>query len=203
MSVAIIPARGGSSRVPRKNIRLFFGKPILYYSIETARMSGLFDQVVVSTDDREIADIALQYGAAVHARPAELARDEVGTQDVIARACMDLRLRSGDLVGCFYATAPLMRVADILRAQAALQEKPTAPYAYSCALKPLRNYDLIHDAGQFYLGQAGAFVSGIPLTAEDVLKIIVPNEFVCDINTIEDWATAEAMYRALHPGVGA
>lgn len=198
MSVAIIPARGGSSRIPRKNIRPFFGKPIIAYSIATALATKLFDRIYVSTEDPEIAGVAVAHGAQVLTRPSTLAANEVGTQDVMAHACSHLKLNPAELVACIYATAPLMRVTDLLRAAAMLEQRPLSPYVYSCALKPLRNYDLLHDAGQFYLGQAGTFVAGVPLTADDVLKLIVPNEFVCDINEEADWARAEQMYAAAH-----
>lgn len=198
MSVAIIPARGGSTRIQRKNIRPFHGKPIIVYSIVAAMASKLFEQVYVSTDDKEIAGVAASHGAMVLERPEMLARNEVGTQEVMQHAVHVLRLRAGELVGCLYATAPLMRVQDLNRAEALLRFRPDTPYVYACSLKPLRDHDLPHDAGQFYLGLAGTFAAGIPLDADDVRKLVIPDAHICDINTPDDWTRAEQMYAAIH-----
>ena len=117
--LCVIPARGGSRRIPRKNIREFRGKPIIAYSIEAAEETGLFDDIVVSTEDAEIAEIATAYGATrIHPRRALMAADDVGTQAVAAdvlRWYMDEARRMPSLVCTLYATAPLVATTDILR----------------------------------------------------------------------------------------
>src|SRR5690606_16447951 len=117
MRVAIIPARGGSKRIPRKNVRPFAGKPMISWSIETALASGLFDQVVVSTDDDEIAQVAESCGAALpFRRPAELADDHTPTRPVIAHAIGELSGLQGARVAeacCIYPTAPFLQADDL------------------------------------------------------------------------------------------
>jgi len=137
MNVAIIPARGGSKRIPRKNLRDFCGEPIIVYSIRTALESGLFEQVVVSTDDDEIADFAVQCGAQVpFMRPAELANDHASTLAVMQHAAQACRAMgwAAQRLCCLYATAPFTQVAD-LRAGLALLDVPTSSgpvqYAFS------------------------------------------------------------------------
>lgn len=199
MNVAIIPARGGSRRIPRKNIRLFHGQPIIWYSIKTAIDSGLFDSVFVSTEDGEIEAISFGAGAKVIHRPQRLAEDAVGTQEVAVQVLLQLEeigLRP-EFACVIYATAPLMQVADLKRGLAALIEHPIAPYAYSASLSPLRASGLLHDAGQFYWGRVPAFLKRVALDAEDVIKVIIAEARVCDINVESDWARAERMYAAL------
>jgi pseudaminic acid cytidylyltransferase len=203
MNVAIIPARGGSRRIPRKNIRLFHGKPIISYSIETARKSGLFDSVVVSTDDDEIAEVAASFGASVIRRHAELAGEEIGPQEVVQYTLWlleDAKLDSMRFVSPFeyacaiYATAPLMSVEDLQRGFAALSAQPDAHFALSVGGSP----DLpLHDAAQFLWGRAAAFQRAVPLFSEKTLLIPIDEARVCDINTDADWACAERMYEAL------
>ena len=199
MRVAVIPARGESKRLPQKNTLPFMGKPILAYSIETARASGLFEEVWVSTESEEIGAIAESLGAKRHRRPAVLSQDHVGTPEVMCAVVRDLCAagRRIDYVCCIYATAPLMLPADLVRGYNALMSKPEAPYAYSCALKPQRERDLRWDAGQWYFGLTDSFVMGIPLDADDVIKVIIPQERVCDINTLEDFHRAEKLYERM------
>lgn len=191
MRTAIIPARGGSRRIPRKNIRDFRGKPILAYSIETALTSGLFDHIMVSTEDEEIAQIVRArwpVSVRVHHRSPALARDEVGTQAVIADA---LRASpESDYACCLYATAPLILASDLWRGWVAVQ-KPDIWYAFSCGTNPL------HDVGGFYWGKASAFRCNAPLFDEHTAMIPLPEERCCDINIPADWDRAEALYAAM------
>ena len=187
-AICIIPARGGSQRIPRKNIKMFHGKPIIAYSIETAKESGLFECIVVSTDNKEIRKVAETYGAAVHMRPPEFGEDAVGTQDVAAE-CLDSMGYTGDMACVIYATAPLMNIADLRWGRVCSEEN--SYYAFSVGTSPLC------DAGQFYWGPTEDFILGAQLIDPKTAMIpIVPGR-VCDINTPEDWARAEQMYAAL------
>ena len=185
---ALIPAKGQSSRIPGKNTREFHGKPIIAYSIETAKASGLFDRVYVSTDDAGTAAIARQYGAAVLKRPEALTLDSVGTQDVVRFHAQD-----GDTVGraayicCIYATAPLLEPLD-LKEGLMLLERYGADYAFSVGTEPLR------DAGAYYWGTKIAFVQSKPLFGPDSLMVPLPEDRCVDINTMEDWQRAEHLY---------
>lgn len=172
-AVAIIPARGGSRRIPRKNIRPFHGRPIIAYSIETARASGLFDRVCVSTDDPAIADIAASCGAWPIPRSSRLAVDEAGTQEVMVEALRDIEC---DYACCIYATAPTMTVADLQRGFDEMVRRDD--YAY------------IH--GWFYWGRAAWF--GVRPLGEEMVR---PERWI-DINTEDDWQRAEGMYAALN-----
>lgn len=174
MRVAIIPARGGSRRIPRKNIREFHGKPIIAYSIEAAKKSGLFQAIYVSTEDANVADVALDFGAIVIRRPWKLAKDEVGTQEVMRDA---LNGMSADYACCIYATAPMMGPDDLRHALDTVQ-KEKVPYAYA--------------DGWYYFGTASAFVDGVPLSA-GVRNLVEVGRWI-DINTEEDWKRAEEMY---------
>lgn len=189
----IIPARGGSTRIPHKNRRLFHGKPIIAYSIETARDSGLFDRIIVSTDDRDIAEIAVAYGAEVEKRSEEMARNEVGTQEVVRDALLAIEAEPNDYVCCVYATAPLMSAADLERG---FEELGTGNYyfTFSVGTQPLC------DAAQFYWGDADAFLSREPLIGPLTAMIPIVPERVCDINIESDWFRAEEMCLALQGG---
>jgi N-acylneuraminate cytidylyltransferase len=192
MRYAIIPARGGSRRIPRKNIRLFHGRPIMAYSIETARQSNLFDGVFVSTDNREISEIAESFGATTILRPAELADEITGTQAVAKHALQFLRARDHDIACCIYSTAPFLTLEDLARGYRLLCEKKAA-FAFSVGTEPL------HDAGQFYWGEARSFVNGVPLFGPDSIMVPIDKSRVCDINTEGDWKRAECMFSALPP----
>ncbi len=185
-NIAIIPARGGSTRVPRKNIRLFHGKPIIAYSIETAKASWLFDQVYVSSDDDEILTIAVKYGASVLLRSEGLGHDSVGTQEVVRDA---LRNPLGaHYICCIYATAPLITPRDLIQGLIQLRWE-NAPYVYTVGPD-------FQDAGQWYWGTYEAFRDSVPL--DHGKQYFLPSHRVCDINTEEDWMRAERMYEALH-----
>lgn len=182
MRVAIIPARGGSQRIPKKNIRDFHGRPIIAYSIAAARSSDLFDHIIVSSDDRKIQNIARQCGAQAIDREMKMSFDEVGTQEVAADALIQMEVDLGivgvDELCCIYATAPMMTATDLCRGYAAMLA--TDSYAY------------IH--GWYYWGKAEWF-DNIPL--DDGIELAKPPDRWIDINTPEDWARAEAMYAAL------
>lgn len=187
-AIAIIPARGGSRRIKRKNIRPFHGKPIIAYSIETAKASGLFDRIIVSTDDREIYDISEQYGADGYIRPFAYGRDEVGTQEV-AKECLDFYQYSGEYACVIYATSPLMSASDLIRGWNCLGIE--GAFIISVGYPPL------HDAAQFYWGTAHDFRVATPLINEGTTLIHIAPERVCDINTSEDWEDALRMYTKL------
>lgn len=192
MRVALIPARGGSQRIPGKNIREFHGKPIIAYSIETAIKSGLFDVVYVSTEAPEIAAIAYDARANIIRRPAEYAANDVGTQEVVANALETLQ-RNGirpEYACCIYATAPLMKPEDLQDGWRRLMQVNPAPH-FVYSVDPDGK-----DAGQWYWGRTDAFISRIPLSPihAQVKKLIIPAKRVCDINVEEDWIRAEQLY---------
>lgn len=190
-TVAIIPARGGSTRIPRKNIKPFYGHPIIAYSIQKALKSGLFDRVVVSTDDQEIAEVAVRYGAEVHLRPPAMALNHVGTQEVAREAIMGLSLDRSDCVCCIYATAPLMSIHDLARGLTILIQDPSVDFTFSVGTDPL------HDAGQFYWGFAHSFLNRAPLISPRTRMIPVSSLRDCDINVPADWETAERLFERL------
>lgn len=187
MRLALIPAKGGSVRLPGKNVKLFHGKPLLQYSVEVARASGLFDRVVVSTDDAKIAELAETMGAIAMMRPKSLA--QVGTQELAAYV-----LRQGqmpDYACVIYATAPMLEPEDLREGWRALVRGRT--FAFAVGTEPLR------DAGMFYFGRAWAFLDGVPLIGPDSALIPIPEARCIDINTAEDFSVAESMYAKLHP----
>lgn len=227
MKLAVIPARGGSKRIPRKNIRPFCGKPIIAWSIEAALQAECFDRVIVSTDDAEIAAVAAQRGAEVpFMRPAELSDDYSGTIPVIAHA-IDWHRQQGmnpEHVCCVYATAPFVRAEDLRRGLDILLQK-NGDYAFAVTRYSFpiqravritaagrvemfhpeyfatRSQDLEeawHDAGQFYWGRADAWLAGKPIFSSDSFPVILPPERVQDIDTPEDWRRAEILFKALH-----
>jgi N-acylneuraminate cytidylyltransferase len=227
MKVAIIPARGGSKRIPRKNCRNFFGKPMIAWSIGAAVESGIFDHVVVSTDDDEIAAIAERCGAEVpFRRPDALSGDHVATRPVVNDAIEKLTMLYGkpSQVCCLYATAPFVRKDDLVDAYSKLMETgaefvfSVAKYAYQIqrALRinaqgftemrypehaMTRSQDLedsYHDAGQFYWGQTAAFLSNRSALQARSVPYVMPPGRVQDIDTPEDWEHAELLFRALN-----
>lgn len=186
--VCIIPARGGSRRVPRKNIRSFHGKPIIAYSIQTALDSDLFGDVLVSTDDDEIGRIAEHYGAGYIKRSAAMAQDGIGTQEVMADAMQQVPC---DYAVCLYATAPLLESQDIDRCVSEVRFR-YRNFAMTVGTDPLR------DAGACYAGRGNAFAAGLPLIDTSTAMVPLPENRICDINTIDDFERAERMYAALH-----
>lgn len=224
--VAIIPARGGSKRIPRKNLAPFAGVPMIVRSIRMALDSGLFDQVVVSTDDGEIAELAQAHGAQVpFLRPANLADDFTGTAAVIVHALQ--QLPRFDYACCVYATAPLLQARYLRQGLELLEQHPEKSFAFSVcsfgfpvqraltvdgqgALTPLypefrntRSQDLpeaFQDAGQFYWGRSDAWLRGEAVYSPASLPVILPRHLVQDIDTPEDWKRAEYLYAALKAG---
>ena len=226
MRVAIIPARGGSKRIPRKNIKDFSGKPMIAWSIEAAKVSGCFHKIIVSTDDQEIADIARQWGAEVpFTRPPELSDDYTGTVPVIRHAIQWLETHEGkvEYACCIYATAPFV-VAQDLQTGLALINGSEYDYAFSVTSYAFpiqravriteqgravmfnpehymtRSQDLEeawHDAGQFYWGTAEAWCEERAIFGEGSVPVKLPRHRVQDIDTLEDWIRAEWLFRAL------
>lgn len=226
-TVAVIPARGGSKRIPRKNIREFAGKPIIAYSIEAALKSQLFDRIIVSTDDEEIASVSQHYGAEVpFMRPAELSDDYTGTNAVTKHA-LDWLNANGqhvDYACCIYATAPFIQMRYLKEGYERLLGSgklfvfsvTSFPFPIQRAIKInkqgevvafhpenyyVRSQDLeeaFHDAGQFYWGRAEAFLEDVMPYSPVSLPVILPRHLVQDIDTPEDWLRAEYMYQVLH-----
>lgn len=191
MSIALIPARSGSRRIPRKNVKVFEGKPIIAYSIETALATGLFERVVVSTDSAEIADIAESFGACSYFRPPFYCNDHVGTQEVVAEYLRHYADDTfGDTVCCIYATAPLMSSGDLILGHDILI-RDNRDFVFSVGYPPLQ------DAGQFYWGWFKNFAGRYPLIGSRTGMVHVHKARVCDINTPEDWELAVKKYRAL------
>jgi pseudaminic acid cytidylyltransferase len=226
MRLAVIPARGGSKRIPRKNIKNFHGKPIIVWSIEAALASHCFDKVIVSTDDDDIADVARSVGAEVpFVRPDILSGDYVGTIPVVSHAVewFQKRNEAPAEACCIYATAPFLRAEDIKAGYKLLRESgceyvfSVTSYAFPIErairitaanrvkmLQPqyfnTRSQDLegaYHDAGQFYWGTADAWTSGKQVFSSDSAPIVLPRHRVQDIDTSEDWERAELMYGTL------
>lgn len=226
VNVAIIPARGGSKRIPRKNIKLFHGKPIIAYSIEAAIQSGLFDRVIVSTDDAEIAAVSEQYGAKVpFFRPKPLSDDFTGTHAVVDHALSWIEQQGGKVnyACCIYATSPFLQIKHLEMGHVLLQE-PNKTFVFSATAYPFpiqramylddnnvpypvskkgfytRSQDLeesYHDAGQFYWGIPEAFTKVDNFFSDGTGIVEIPKHLVCDIDTKDDWIQAEAMYAAL------
>lgn len=222
-NLAIIPARGGSKRIPRKNVKEFLGKPILAYSIEAALKSGLFDEVMVSTDDVEIAEVAKKYGAKVpFMRSAETANDFATTADVLNEviSCYEELGQRFDNFCCIYATAPLINSDDIKLAFERLQNSdftcvyPVVQFSYTIwrcldlsadgtmkrhwpEFENSRSQDLpkeYHDSGTFYWYKLKKW------REEEVLVggIEVDETTIQDIDTPTDWKIAEMKYKILY-----
>ena len=226
MILAVIPARGGSKRIPRKNIKDFCGKPIIAYSIQACIDSGLFDEIIVSTDDDEIADISKYYGASVpFIRPNNIADDFTGTNTVVKHA-IEWFAQNGqriDYACCVYATAPFLQprylidgYEELVQTRKSFSFSITSfPFPIQRAfritsdglIEPLsremigvRSQDLeetYHDAGQFYWGTSMAYQDDVVTFSREAVPIILPRHLVQDIDTIEDWLTAELMYKAI------
>ena len=226
MKLAVIPARGGSKRIPRKNIRPFCGRPIIAWSITAALDSGCFDRVIVSTDDVEIAQVAIAAGAeAPFTRPAALSDDHSGTIPVVRHA-IEWQTTQGaapDLVCCLYATAPFV-VADDLRRGLDVLEHSGSEFAFSVTKYPFpiqrairinakgrvamfnpeqfstRSQDLeeaYHDAGQFYWGRAQPWRSADTLFGPSSSAVVLASHRVQDIDTQDDWVRAEWLFKAM------
>jgi pseudaminic acid cytidylyltransferase len=225
MKVAIIPARGGSKRIPRKNIRLFAGKPIIAHSIHTAIEAGIFDRIIVSTDDDEISHVAREYGAETpFVRPEHISTDLSGTLPVIQHAISWLLSDHchPEHVCCLYPTAPFV-TREILRSslqsliesgrkyalpvtsfdfpvQRALRIMPDGGIdAVNPEFRFTRSQDLeplVHDAGQFCWGTREAWSSGEIVYSPATIPIYIPHYLVQDIDTLDDWRRAEWLFQA-------
>ena len=222
-NLAIIPARGGSKRIPHKNIKEFLSKPIIAYSIEAALKSGLFDEVMVSTDDEQIAAIAKQYGASVpFMRSAETANDFATTRDVLNEVVNEYQKRGQefDAICCIYATAPLIAAEDIAEAYKTLSSSdfacvyPVVQFSYPIwrcldvaedgsmkrhwpEYENSRSQDLpkeYHDTGTFYWYK----LQQGALASGKIGAIIVPEDRVQDIDTETDWKLAEMKFKLLN-----
>ncbi|MFP4453940.1 MAG: pseudaminic acid cytidylyltransferase [Desulfobacterales bacterium] len=224
-NVAIIPARGGSKRIPRKNIKNFHGKPMMAWPIEAAQKSELFDRIIVSTDDEEIAQVARDYGAEIpFMRPKELADDYTGTNAVVKHALEWLRKNDyfAQYACCIYATAPFLQAKcleigfDILKEGDCTFAFSVTSYSFpvqrSIRIRqdgyvepifpehiPKRSQDLeeaYHDAGQFYWGKVKSFIEDKKLFSPKSKPVILPRHIVQDIDNIEDWERAELMFKS-------
>lgn len=227
-AIAIITARGGSKRIPRKNIKDFLGKPIIAYSIEAALDSGVFDEVMVSTDDAEIAEIAKKYGAKVpFMRSEKTADDHATTADVLREVVGEYKNRGMefDNICCIYPTAPFVTAEKLKKALALLKEKdawmvyPIVPFSFPpqrCTVirdgkaymlhpehRNTRSQDLepyYHDCGQFYFYDWDAFEKCNGNIIENVYPIIMPETEVQDIDNMSDWKLAEMKYQQMLEG---
>lgn len=223
MNIAIIPARGGSKRIPRKNIRTFAGRPMIAWPIAAAIESHCFDAVVASTDDPEIAEVAVQMGASVpFVRPVGLADDHGGLIAVVRHAIAALGCEQHDLVCCLYATAAFVQPAD-LQAGARAFEDPSVDFCLGVTpfrapiqralqwegdrltmLEPqcyaTRSQDLasrLHDAGQFCWGRVSAWQQAENVFLSHCAGVELPLWRAFDIDTEDDWRAAELVHRAL------
>ena len=226
MKICLIPARGGSKRIPRKNIRSFQGKPMIAWSIAAANTSKCFDQVIVSTDDQEIAEVAREHGAEVpFIRPAHLSDDQASTQAVIAHA-LEWVQKQGvvcEALCCLYATAPFVQADDLRQSQQQLMESRLGTVVFAATSFPFpiqraihldahgyasmfqpecfssRSQDLTeayHDAGQFYWATPETW-STVTNLFEGMRPLLLPRWRVQDIDTEEDWQRAELLHQLL------
>lgn len=232
MIAAIIPARGGSKRIPRKNIKSFCGKPIIAWPILAAREARIFDTVLVSTDDEEVAAVAEHFGAeAPFRRPPELANDYAPTLPVVAHAIEWLNRHRGPVsfACCIYPTAPFLQPEYLREGLATLKTHADAQFVFSVtsfaftifrSLKRnpdgtvsmfwpenelTRSQDLPeawHDAGQFYWGKPDSFSGPRGVFSARSYPVIIPRHLVQDIDTPEDWEMAERLFNAKRPVAG-
>lgn len=226
MNICIIPARGGSKRIPRKNIKEFYGKPMISWSIKAAQESNIFGRILVSTDDEEIAYIARSMGVEVpFVRPQDLSDDYVPTGDVMAHACRWIMSEGMEeaIVCCLYPTAPFVQPSDL---RLALKIMGTGNWEYvftvgeysspvfrsftqdpDGGVKMLfpeffetRSQDLenvFYDAGMFYMGSVNTWIAGSKMFANHSFPIKIPIWRVQDIDTPEDWDRAELLAKSI------
>jgi len=226
LNVAVIPARGGSKRIPRKNIRDFCGKPMIAWPIEVLKQSGLFDHIIVSTDDEEIAVVAKSCGAEVpFMRPVELSNDYAGTTEVIAHVVTWMHEQGWqpEAICCIYATSVFLVADDLKKGLDALSNGNWS-YAFSVTdfEYPMfrsfkehpeggvdmffpeyfekRSQDLpvaLHDAAQFYWGKPDAWQNGMRLFDRHSYPVMIPNWRAQDIDTEENWIRAEMSFKII------
>ncbi len=226
-NLAIIPARGGSKRIPRKNIKKFLGKPIIAYSIEAALQSGLFEKVMVSTDDKEIADVAIKYGAKVpFMRSKEKADDYAGIAEVVLEVIEQykkIKNKEFDNVCCVLATAPFLKSDDLANSFNRWQNStfdaifPVVRYSFPIQramqfdgenIKMIwpenlmkRSQDLkpsFHDAGLFYWIKIKILINKKKLWTDNTTAIEIDEITAQDIDTVEDWELAEIKYKLIN-----
>lgn len=227
MNIAVIPARAGSKRIPNKNIKDFMGKPIIAYSIDCAVASGLFDRVIVSTDDERIADISIELGAEVpFKRPETIADDMSGIDAVLSHATEQLLKEHSDIdaICCIFATTPFIQKEDIEKGLKLLNEDDWSfvfsateysfPVYRSIFLDNQQRVEMIfpemftkrsqdlkpsyHDAAQFYWGKPLAWLNKDVIFCKNSTIVKIPRWRVCDIDTPEDWQQAELLYKAMN-----
>jgi len=226
VNFALIPARGGSKRIPRKNIRPFRGRPMIAWSIAAAQAAGCFDRIIVSTDDEEIAEVAHSYGAEVpFLRPGHLADDQASTQAVVLHALQWCQQQSlaPQAVCCLYATAPFVQSADLEAAGQLLEQDLESSFVFTATSFPFpiqrairidgagrsemfypehfytRSQDLeesFHDAGQFYWARPETWLTSMNIF-DNGRPLLLPRWRVQDIDTEEDWKRAEILHQVL------
>jgi pseudaminic acid cytidylyltransferase len=222
--LAVIPARGGSKRIPQKNIRLFCGRPMISYPLEAARQSGLFDAIHVSTEDAAIRDTAAKLGFPPDfPRPAHLADDHVGIVPVLAHVVKAYEERGRRFSGIclIYACAPLLQAADIAAGVKLFNDHGGKKFVLAVASYPapvewafriakdgslvaddaashaIRSQDIPHayyDSGMLAVFPIGDFQPGADLTKRPTVPLILPRSHVVDVDTPEDWELAETLY---------
>lgn len=222
MNIAIIPARSGSKRIPRKNIKDFCGKPILAYAIESAKSAGIFDKIIVSTDSTEIQAIARDFGAESPHLREKYSDDFATTIEVLAYEAEHLRLQKQDCICCIYPCTPLLNADFLKQGFEKFLQNPNSYIFSACeySANPLRSFfirddkiqmlaedfiesrsqdleALYFDAGQFYFGSAENFLAKKPIFSVDSAIVKIPQIFVSDINTPKDWEIAEIKYHIL------
>lgn len=227
MSLCVIPARGGSKRIPGKNVKVFHGKPMITWSIAAAQASGAFDHIIVTTDDPQIAQVAQDAGAEVpFMRPPELSDDHMSTVPVIAHALRAAEMLWGqqDILCCLYATAPFVQSDDILGVRDILLADADVDFAMPVTSFPFpiqrgvrlhdtnriamfqpehaltRSQDLeeaYHDVGQFYWGRRAAWLGTDPIMRAKTAAYVIPRHRAQDIDTPEDWDVAERLFAAV------
>ena len=223
MNIAVIPARGGSKRIPRKNIKLFKGLPVIAYAIKAAKESGVFDEVFVSTDDEEIAEVAMSFGATIPwMRSKDLSDDYATTISVMQDAVRKLKTNLIGLenIGCIYPATPLLQPSFLSEGLEILEEgdwdyvfsglKVITPPQRIFSLGTSRGVEMLfpeyeasrtqdladfyHDAGQFYWGRTSSWESGLPIFSSSSTIIEIPSELSVDIDTLDDWYRAERLF---------
>ena len=224
-ALCIIPARGGSKRIPRKNIKPFMGKPIMAYSIEAALESGIFDEVMVSTDDEEIADVARRYEASVpFLRSDETSNDFATTVDVLLEVVNKYKEqgKTFDTICCLYSTAPFVTSEKLIEASSQISDTVDACFTIVQYSYPIqrslrineseqvemkfpehlksRTQDLekvYHDAGQFYFVKTDALIAERTVWCKRTAPLILSELEVQDLDTLTDWKLAEMKYQLL------
>jgi pseudaminic acid cytidylyltransferase len=223
MNIAVIPARGGSKRIPRKNIKLFHGLPVIAYAIKAAKECGVFSEIFISTDDEEIAEVAESFGATIPwLRSKNLSDDHTTTVSVMQDAVHKLKSKVNNLenVCCIYPVTPLLKPNfisqglqilkmgnwDYVLSASRAETPPERFFSLNAASRVdmhfperelTRTQDFVpsyHDSGQFYWGRKSSWESGLPIFSSASTIIEIPNELSVDIDTMDDWHRAERLF---------